>query len=74
MAQGRQRDEWDRFALLIATLRNLQRGKGTRPTAVADVHPFMRARKQSAAGVIAKLQGWANPKFTGWPEKPPEKE
>lgn len=49
MAEGRQRDEWDKLSLIIATIHNTQpfRGKNARTWHPRDFNPYtIRDRRQ----------------------------
>ncbi len=48
MVEGRQRDQWNHTAQLLAMLYNAFRGKGQRALRPADFHPLMRKTTPTA--------------------------
>lgn len=53
MVEGRQRDEWNHTAQLLAMLYNAFRGKGQRALGPADFHPL--AKKPAATMTLKQL-------------------
>lgn len=53
MADGRQRDQWNHTAQLLAMLYSAFRGKGQRTLGPADFHPLVK--KPTAAMTLKQL-------------------
>lgn len=59
MALGRKSDEWDRAAALMTLVANMVRGKGRRPLALRDFHPYYETpqkRQPTKAEVAANWE------------------
>lgn len=64
MVDGRQRDQWNHTAQVLAMLYNAFRGKGQRPLGPADFHPLVKKpavtttlKELTELGILEKAAG-----------------
>jgi hypothetical protein len=64
MVEGRQRDQWNHTAQVLAMFYNAFRGKGQRALGPADFHPLVKKpaatatlKQLSELGVLRKAEG-----------------
>jgi hypothetical protein len=55
MAEGHQRDAWDRTSAIMATVLNSQRGKGQRAIQPRELNPFLHAAAKDRTSDVKYL-------------------